>query len=128
MTLETLNGIKIYVKTFYRNDLSRLEHGSFFYNYEVFIENTGEYDVQLISRYWKVEHLLAGFEEVKGEGVVGVQPIIKRRSNYSYISGCEILNSCGKMSGYYYFKNLNSEQFFTVPIPAFSLIFPPLLN
>ena len=128
MTLQTINGIKIHVKTFFREDLSRLDEGSFFYNYEVFIENTSEYDVQLISRYWKVEHLLSGYEEVKGEGVVGVQPVIRSRDNYSYISGCEILNSVGKMSGFYNFKNLNTNQFFTVPIPAFSLTFPPLSN
>lgn len=128
MTLQTINGIKIHVKTFFREDLSRLDEGSFFYNYEVFIENTSEYDVQLISRYWKVEHLLSGYEEVKGEGVVGVQPVIRSRDNYSYISGCEILNSVGKMSGFYNFKNLNTNQFVTVPIPSFSLTFPPLSN
>lgn len=128
MTLQTINGIKIHVKTFFREDLSRLDEGSFFYNYEVFIENTSEYDVQLISRYWKVEHLLSGYEEVKGEGVVGVQPVIRSRDNYSYISGCEILNSVGKMSGFYNFKNLNTNQFVTVPIPLFILTFPPLSN
>lgn len=128
MSPEIINGIKIGVKTFFRNDLSNLNEGSYFHNYEVFIENNSEFDVQLLSRYWKVEHLMYGYEEVKGEGVVGVLPIIKSRESYSYISGCDIQNSYGKMSGYYIFKNLSTDQLFTVAIPIFGLTFPPLLN
>jgi ApaG protein len=128
MSSYTIYGIKIFVKTSFREDLSNIEDGSFFYNYEVVIENYSDYKVQLISRYWRIEHLFFGVEEVKGEGVIGEQPIINSRNSFAYTSGCDIRNVMGKMQGHYVFKNLDTDQFFKVQIPVFKLVFPPLLN
>lgn len=128
MSSQTIYGIKIFVKTMFREDLSSFEDGSFFYNYEVIIENFSEFKVQLISRYWRINHLFFDFEEVNGDGVIGVQPIINSRDSYSYISGCDMRHVYGKMHGHYIFKNLDTNQYFKVAIPVFYLVFPPLLN
>ena len=128
MTPQIISGIKIHVSVIFREDLSRVDEGSYFYNYEMTIENQSEYNVQLLSRYWKIDHLMCGNEVVKGEGVVGVQPEILSKGTYSYVSGCDLMMPFGNMSGFYYFKNLNTNQLFSVPIPKFNLIYPPFLN
>ena len=128
MAAETLHKIQISVKTWFRQDLSSLDDGSFFFNYEITIHNAGHVEVQLLSRYWRVDHLSVGSNVVKGDGVVGEQPVIEPKHSYSYTSGCELYSSMGRMVGYYRFKELSSGITLTVPIPSFTLVFPPMLN
>ena len=128
MSAETLHKIQISVKTWFREDLSNLDEGSFFFNYEITIHNAGDVEVQLLRRYWRVDHLTLGSNVVTGEGVVGEQPIIDSKESYSYTSGCELYSSMGRMVGYYQFKEVQSGTTITVPIPSFTLIFPVLLN
>jgi ApaG protein len=128
MSAETLHQIQISVKTWFRDDLSKLDDGSFFFNYEITIHNAGDLEVQLLRRYWRIDHLTVGSNVVTGEGVIGEQPVIEPKHSYSYTSGCELYSSMGRMVGYYQFKELASGTTFTVPIPSFTLIFPPILN
>ncbi|NBU48157.1 MAG: ApaG domain [Flavobacteriales bacterium] len=60
MSAETLHKIQISVKTWFREDLSNLDEGSFFFNYEITIHNAGDVEVQLLRRYWRVDHLTLG--------------------------------------------------------------------
>lgn len=128
MAAEILHKIQISTKAWFREDLSNVEEGSFFFNYEITIFNAGHVEVQLLQRYWRVDHLTLGSNVVTGEGVVGEKPIIEPNHSYSYVSGCELYSSMGRMVGYYQFKEVQSGITFTVPIPSFSLIFPSLLN
>jgi ApaG protein len=128
MSSKTIHSIVIGVKTWFRSDLSDPESENYFYNYQISIENQSEYRVQLIKRYWRVDHLAVGSNIVTGDGVVGEQPILEPNQSYEYTSGCEFWNAFGKMTGYYTFKNLDTGDTFTVAIPEFQLIFPPILN
>jgi len=73
-------------------------------------------------------HLLHGVSTVTGEGVVGEKPILMPGEEFTYVSGCELINSMGKMYGKFFFKDLTSKKIFYADIPSFNLIFPALLN
>jgi ApaG protein len=48
----------------------------------------------------------------EGEGVIGVQPIIKPHEQYQYISGCNLKSELGKMFGTYLMENVNNNKGF----------------
>jgi len=128
MTYIQTKGIEILVSNWFREDLSNESDSNFFYNYEITIRNRLSYSVQLLSREWHVVHLLHGVSTVTGEGVVGEKPILMPGEAFTYVSGCELINSMGKMYGKFFFKDLTSKKIFYADIPSFNLIFPALLN
>ena len=128
MRNKIISTVKIHVDSWFRSDLSNPEQGQYFFNYRVFIENKGTEPVQLLHRHRMVEHLIDGTQHVDGPGVVGEQPIISAGERFEYVSGCEFWLPIGRMSGFYTFQHIESEQLFSVPIPLFTLEFPPLLS
>ncbi len=114
--------------TWYREDLSDVENNNYFFNYKIKIQNISKDRVQLLHRYWKIEHLTIGSSVVSGSGVIGEQPILSENESFEYTSGCELWNPFGRMSGYYTFMNLESKQEFSIEIPSFKMVYPPLLN
>jgi ApaG protein len=128
MRNKIISSVKIHVKTWFRSDLSNPEENQYFYNYKIYIENKGNEPIQLLHRHWMVEQLIYGIQHVDGPGVVGEQPLIHPGERYEYVSGCEFWMPIGRMSGFYSFQNLETEQLFSVPIPLFTLEFPPFLS
>jgi ApaG protein len=128
MSSAVAHKILIEVETSFRSDLSDVPESSFFYNYTIRIENLGLAKVQLLRRYWRIDHLLIGSAVVSGDGVVGEQPILNPGEQFTYTSGCEIHNSTGRMSGYYTFRNVENGELFRVAIPEFALVYPVLLT
>ena len=84
------------------------------------IKNNGDSEVQLLSRYWHIQDGDGNVEEVRGPGVIGLQPLIKPGMTFEYSSFCPLKTPLGIMSGSYQMK-LKSEETFDAPIPAFSL-------
>ena len=66
--------------------------------------------------------------EVEGEGVVGVQPVLKPGQQFQYVSGCNLRTEMGTMQGHYELINQNTLQNFIVKIPSFELIAPQKNN
>ncbi|MNO07012.1 CO2+/MG2+ efflux protein ApaG [compost metagenome] len=62
-------------------------------------------------------------EEVRGQGVVGEQPVIEAGDSYSYASGCPLGAPSGSMVGAYYMTDVDGRMF-EAAIPAFSLDVP----
>jgi len=121
-------GVKISVESVYRKDLSNPENSVFFFNYRVEVENTNSFDVQLLNRHWLIFDSLNSSREVKGDGVVGVQPIIKASNKYTYVSGCDLHSEIGSMKGFYSFIKLDTKEIFKVSIPKFNMITIPKLS
>ena len=121
-------GVKISVESIYRGDLSNAENNIFFFNYRLEIENTNDFDIQLLNRYWFIFDSLNQSREVNGDGVVGEQPTLKPGEKHTYVSGCDIHSEVGFMSGYYSFLKIDSNEIFKVAIPKFQLISTPKLN
>jgi ApaG protein len=93
-----------------------------FFSYQITIKNTSNQTAQLVSRYWDIVDGIGQKETVNGLGVVGQQPIIEPGNSFTYTSGCPLISSMGKMSGYYIFLNLENQSTFKVEIPSFELI------
>lgn len=119
----TTQGIKVSVQPFYLEDESEPEKGHYFWAYQVHIENQGTDTIQLKSRYWRITDSLGRTEEVRGEGVVGEQPVIEPGHVFEYTSGAPLGTGSGFMAGFYKMHKEDGTTF-EAEIPAFSLDSP----
>lgn len=119
------SGVEVSVETFYQADANQPE---FIFAYRVTIENHNSFPVQLMRRHWDIFDSNGTYREVDGEGVIGQQPILEPGGRHQYISGCNLQTEMGRMSGHYEMLNLNTDQPFTVAIPAFDLVMPAKMN
>ncbi len=109
-------------------EYSRTDENHFMFSYNIYIRNETADPVQLLSRHWYIFDSNNSIKEVKGEGVVGQQPIIQPQEEHSYQSFCELSSDIGLMWGNYLMKNLATDKLFEVKIPEFQLITPSRLN
>lgn len=91
--------------------------------YQVSLENQGTETVQLLTRYWNITDANGKVLEVRGEGVVGEQPILRPNETFEYTSGTPLATPSGVMVGRYQMKTSDGETF-EIDIPAFSLDSP----
>ncbi len=125
--------VTIEVATTYLPSHSQPEAGRYAFAYTITIRNAGELPVQLLSRHWIITDADDDVQEVRGEGVVGEQPVIPPGESYRYTSGATLATPVGCMEGRYYMV-IPKESVaappdrFEVPIPAFSLHTPTALH
>ncbi len=115
--------IEVIVTPRYLEDESSPAGGRWFWAYEVEIVNHGIRAVKLRSRYWRITDASGKVQEVRGEGVVGKQPVIRPGERFNYTSGCPLQTPEGIMVGQYFMTDDTGEAF-AVDIPAFSLDSP----
>jgi ApaG protein len=118
------NGVKVEVESFYQRDYSNPLQGEYMFAYKIQIENHNDFPVQLLLRHWTIFDSCGIYREVEGEGVVGVQPILRAGEGYNYVSGANLHTDMGTMKGEYLFKNTQTGEAMEVRIPAFDLIAP----
>lgn len=99
----------------------------FFFAYKVSIKNVGSGMAQLMSRHWIITDALGHTEEVRGPGVVGLQPKITAGQSFEYDSACPLRTSSGSMRGAFQFVDENGETF-DIEIPEFYLIAPTAVH
>ena len=73
---ETTDHITIIVQPFYLDEQSEPANSHYVWAYHVRIENNGEKTVQLKTRYWRITDSLGNVQEVRGDGVIGEQPVL----------------------------------------------------
>lgn len=115
--------IKISVQTQFIKDQSNPDEGYYVWAYHITIANKGGETVQLISRHWKITDGLGRLQEVKGDGVVGEQPILHPGQKYSYSSGTPLATASGFMQGSYFMRRKDGSGF-EAEVPGFSLDSP----
>ncbi len=120
---QTTRSITVTVEPFYLDDQSVPEENHFVWAYHVRIENNGEQTVQLLTRYWSITDSMGNVQEVRGEGVVGEQPILAPGDCFEYTSGTPLPTPSGIMVGAYQMLTQSGERF-DVGVPAFSLDSP----
>ena len=120
---EITRSIRITVKPFFLDEQSSPENDHYVFAYQVKIENQGAETVQLRNRYWKITDGFGQQQEVRGEGVVGEQPVINPGDSYEYTSGTPLGTSSGIMVGTYEMVTSGGESF-DAAVPAFSLDSP----
>jgi ApaG protein len=91
--------------------------------YHVRIQNNGGETVQLLTRHWMITDSLGHLQEVRGDGVVGKQPVLRPGEAFEYASGTPLATPSGIMMGSYQMQAENGECF-DIEIPAFSLDSP----
>ena len=101
--------------------------GRWFWAYHIRIENAGAAPVKLVSREWQIKDGRGGLNEVRGEGVVGEQPVIAPGAAYDYVSGCPLPTPTGSMEGRYFMVAADGSHF-EVEIPRFPLIAPAVTS
>lgn len=114
------NNVRVAVTSQYAPDQSLpfLSHWSFYYT--VRITNEGVDTVQLLSRHWIITDGSGHIKEVKGEGVVGEQPVLGPGESFQYTSGCQLSTSSGVMRGAYQMTTADGAPF-DVKIAPFAL-------
>jgi ApaG protein len=125
MFQELTRSIQVSVEAFYVDEQSSPAHNRYVFGYRVQIANQGGETVQLLSRYWQITDALGRTVEVRGEGVVGKQPVLAPGEVFEYTSGAPLATPSGIMVGSYLMVTGAGEQF-EVAIPAFSLDAPGL--
>lgn len=115
-------GIQVHVTPKYMVEESNPSIGKFIFSYHVVMTNQRERRVKLLNRHWNIYESILIQREVKGEGVVGVQPELGVDESFQYTSWCPLNNPIGKMVGKYEFKDLESGEKFFVQIPEFVLV------
>ena len=129
MSKQTLaqNHFEVSVRITYVKAESKPEQGYHFFSYHVGIKNSGNSPAQLVSRHWVITDALGRSEEVRGPGVVGLQPRIMPGTIFEYESACPLATSAGSMKGTYQMVSDDGETFI-IEIPEFYLIAPQALH
>ncbi|MEW6767127.1 MAG: Co2+/Mg2+ efflux protein ApaG [Pseudomonadota bacterium] len=116
-------GIEVTVEPNFQPDRSSAEHGRYFWTYTIVIRNSGNETVQLKTRHWIITDGTGRNQEVRGEGVVGEQPILAPGERFEYTSGVPLPTASGFMTGRYQMVTNKGEPF-EIDIPTFSLDSP----
>lgn len=116
-------GIRVQVEPHFLDDQSDPEEDHYVWAYTVRIENDSGETVRLRTRHWLITDGIGQTEEVRGEGVVGEQPVIRPGEGFEYTSGAPLGTPSGVMVGRYGMETAKGEPF-EVDIPAFSLDSP----
>ena len=117
-------GVRVSVRSFYLEDQSHPEDGHFVWAYRVRIENHGKEPVQLLRRTWHITNARGHTQHVRGDGVVGEQPVLEPGEAFEYTSGTPLDTPSGFMTGAYHMIAPASGEAFDVDIPTFSLDSP----
>ncbi len=119
----TTQGITVRVEPSFLEDESSPVQDQYVWAYSVEIHNGGNRRVQLLARHWRITDATGRVQVVKGEGVVGQQPVLDPGESFRYTSSAPLRTASGIMHGAYLMESDDGEQF-EVEIPAFSLDSP----
>ena len=119
----TTRSIRVSVEPIFLDDQSAPDEDHYVWAYQVQIRNDGMEPVQLLNRHWRITDARGQLQEVKGEGVVGEQPMLKPGEAFEYTRGTPLATPSGIMFGSYEMETKTGERF-DIEIPAFSLDSP----
>jgi ApaG protein len=121
------NGVRVRVRARYAAEHSQPHLNRWFFLYTVEITNESDETVQLISRHRIIADATEKVEEVRGEGVVGEQPVLEPGDCFEYTSGCPLPTPFGSMHGTYQMVTEGGGSF-DVEIARFALAEPGALH
>jgi ApaG protein len=120
-------GIRVGVESSYSPERSQPSDKQWFFLYEITLTNESSETVQLLERHWVITDGRGKVEEIRGPGVVGIQPSLAPGESYRYTSGCPLGTSFGTMHGSYLMVTLDGRRF-EVEIAPFALSEPFGIN
>ncbi len=123
----TTDGIIVRVSVSYLPEQSEPSKSRWFWAYHIRIENEADQSIKLVSREWTIRDGRGARHEVRGEGVVGEQPLIEPGESFDYVSGCPLSTPTGSMEGRYFMVAADGSRF-PVDIPRFPLVAPAVTS
>ncbi len=127
MSSALTQGILVTVRSEYIPERSSVSSRQFAFAYTVHIENQGDAAAQLRSRHWIIADANGNVQEVRGDGVVGEQPLLHPGQQFEYTSWCVIGTASGTMRGTYQMVRPDGAAF-DAQIAPFRLGLPQNLN
>jgi ApaG protein len=121
------HGVVIQTQVNYLPEQSDEAGNRFVFSYTITITNLGRSSAKLISRHWVITDAHNHVQEVRGQGVVGEQPLLKPSQSFEYTSGTVLTTQVGTMRGSYQMQAEDGGQF-EVEIPQFVLSVPRVLH
>ena len=115
--------IEVTVEPNFLPERSSVDRGQYFWSYTIVITNTGAETVQLRTRHWIITDATGRKQEVRGEGVVGEQPVLAPGERFEYTTGVPLPTASGFMTGRYQMVSESGERF-EIDVPTFSLDSP----
>ena len=108
-------GTKVHISviTAYIAEQSVPDQDRYVFSYTISITNNFDEPVKLLRRHWVITDANNKIQEVHGDGVVGVQPLLQPGQSFTYTSGAILETPVGCMQGSYFE--------FDAPIPVFRL-------
>ena len=122
-----LNRIQVDVETRYIEEQSNPEQNYYVFAYTITIQNKGRQAAQLLTRHWVITDSNQKVQEVRGEGVVGEQPLLKPGEQFVYTSGTMLETAVGTMKGSYQMR-ADDGSHFDAEIDEFVLSTPRVLH
>ena len=119
--------ISIDTEISYVSEQSLPEEGRYVFAYTITVTITGQSAATLLRRHWLITDANCKVQEVRGEGVVGVQPHIMPGESYEYTSAAILETPVGCMQGSYEMIADDGIEF-DAPIPVFNLAAPNTLH
>jgi ApaG protein len=127
MNEPALNKIKVGVETRYIEDQSNPEQNYYVFAYTITIQNKGRQNAKLLTRHWVITDSNSKIQEVRGDGVVGEQPLLKPGEQFVYTSGTMLETAVGTMKGSYQML-ADDGSHFDAQIEEFVLSTPRVLH
>jgi ApaG protein len=121
------HGVVVQTQVNYLPEQSDEAGNRFVFSYTITITNLGHSSAKLISRHWVITDAHNHVQEVRGQGVVGEQPLLNPSQSFEYTSGTVLTTQVGTMRGSYQMQAEDGAQF-EVEIPQFVLSVPRVLH
>ena len=117
--------IEVTVEPNFLPERSSAEQSKYFWSYTIVITNSSDETVQLRERYWIITDASGHQQHIRGEGVVGEQPVLAPGERFEYTSGVPLSTASGFMAGRYQMVSESGERF-EIEVPTFSLDSPDI--
>ena len=124
---DPLYQVDVSVVTRFLPEQSQPEANRFAFAYTITVSNNGSVAAKLMSRHWLITDGNGKVEEVRGDGVVGEQPLIAPGQSHTYSSGAVLATKVGTMQGSYQMFAQDGKRFDAVIAP-FRLAMPGALH
>ncbi|MGE0740423.1 MAG: Co2+/Mg2+ efflux protein ApaG [Hyphomonadaceae bacterium] len=118
------SGLVVRVEPLFLPEESAPNESRFVWSYTIEIENRGAEPVKLVSRFWRITDENGLTQEVRGEGVIGQQPVIGPGQSFRYTSAAPLAAPSGVMMGAYSMQPVSGGDQFDIAVPLFALDSP----
>ncbi|MBL9150515.1 MAG: Co2+/Mg2+ efflux protein ApaG [Phycisphaerae bacterium] len=115
------NGIRVQVSPTFLTAQSDPSAGKYLFAYNIVITNERDETLTLRRRHWVIVDADGERHDVRGQGVVGQQPVLASGQRFEYASFCPLPTAWGTMEGTYEFEREDGSSF-TADISRFYLV------